>query len=213
MRTVSWCPSPATSATRARSAFTAFHLPNTAYASENEIDADDADAGEENPDGAAPAATPKKPAVRRDVLVFSDRGVYKPGETVQFKAVVREWHDGGFVNALAQHARDPARLRRTRSPLLREEGRQAHGGGFLQRDDPAAAQFARALPRGDRLRRQPARQRRRRIFCRSRQRRRRRRRSRHAGADDLPLPGARIPSQRLRGPAQPPPPTHPWARA
>ncbi len=72
-----------------------FHLPSTAY--QSDADVDNADTEEGSNTGAAAAV--KKPVVRRDVLVFSDRGVYKPGETVQFKAIVREWHDSGFVNA------------------------------------------------------------------------------------------------------------------
>ena len=71
-----------------------FHLPSTAY--QSEADLSGADTEEE--DNTNPS-TVQKPPVRRDVLVFSDRGVYKPGETAQFKAIVREWHDGGFVNA------------------------------------------------------------------------------------------------------------------
>ena len=71
-----------------------FHLPPTAY--QSEADVEGADTEEENNTN---PSTVQKPPVRRDVLVFSDRGVYKPGETVQFKAIVREWHDGGFVNA------------------------------------------------------------------------------------------------------------------
>ena len=85
-----------------------FHLPATAYQSEAD------DATEEDANGGDAAA--KKPLVRRDVLVFSDRGVYKPGETVQFKAVVREWQDGGFVQRLAGHPHHPAGLRRARTP-------------------------------------------------------------------------------------------------
>ena len=62
-----------------------FHLPATAYASDDEEDSDAAGTGKK-------AASP-----RRSVLFFSDRGVYKPGETAQLKATVREWRDGGLV--------------------------------------------------------------------------------------------------------------------
>ena len=62
-----------------------FHLPPTAYPSDDEEGLDGADAGK------------YVAKARRTVLFFSDRGVYKPGETAQLKATVREWHDGGLV--------------------------------------------------------------------------------------------------------------------
>ena len=71
-----------------------FHLPASAYQTENV--SEDA----EGDDVAAPNAK-KQPPARRDVLLFSDRGVYKPGETAHLKGVVREWRDGAFANAAA----------------------------------------------------------------------------------------------------------------
>ena len=58
-----------------------FHLPPTAYA-------DDPLIGED---------TPATPEPRRTILFFSDRGVYKPGETAQVKATVREWRGGALA--------------------------------------------------------------------------------------------------------------------
>ncbi len=72
------------SGTRSTVSTYGFHLPPTAYA---EDDADQSDAG----DGT------KTVEPRRTVLFFSDRGVYKPGETAQIKATVREWRDGALA--------------------------------------------------------------------------------------------------------------------
>ena len=72
-----------------------FHLPPSAY--QTDTVSEDA----EGDDIATPDANKKQPPARRDVLLFSDRGVYKPGETAHLKAVVREWRDGAFVNAPA----------------------------------------------------------------------------------------------------------------
>ncbi len=109
-----------------------FHLPTTAY--QSDADVDDADTEEGSNTGAA-ATTAKKPVVRRDVLVFSDRGVYKPGETVQFKAIVREWHDGGFANASPD---TPVTLR----------AYDARGRRFFQKAGKlsAAGAFSEAIP-------------------------------------------------------------------
>ena len=62
-----------------------FHLPPTAYASDSDDEDEEAGAGNKNTQ------------TRRTVLFFSDRGVYKPGETALLKGTVREWRDGGLT--------------------------------------------------------------------------------------------------------------------
>ena len=76
-----------------------FHLPSSAYPQEDSTagaDGDDADADNGT---AAKAPAPKPP--RREMLVFSERGVYKPGEEAHVKAIVREWRGGGLADVPA----------------------------------------------------------------------------------------------------------------
>ncbi len=120
---------PFTAAERSEISTDGFHLPPTAYASDSAEDAD-----EEDPDAGNPAAA-RKPPVRRDVLSFSDRGVYRPGETVQFKAIVREWQSDGFVNPSPD---TPVTLR----------AYDARGRRFFQKTGKltAAGSFSEAIP-------------------------------------------------------------------
>ena len=77
-----------------------FHLPPSAFPSDDDSPADGSD------DASAKAAAPKPPP--REVLLFTERGVYKPGEEAHLKAVVREWREDGLANVPAG---TPATLR------------------------------------------------------------------------------------------------------
>ncbi len=89
-----------------------FHLPPTAYAEDTDRDGEETNA-------------PSK-EVRREILFFSDRGVYKPGETAQIKATVREWRDGTLATPAPN---TPATLR----------AYDARGRKFWQKDAPLSA--------------------------------------------------------------------------
>ena len=72
-----------------------FHLPTSAYPQEDNTASNDAEDDNAAANAAKPAA-PKPP--RREMLLFSDRGVYKPGEEAHVKAIVREWRGGGLAD-------------------------------------------------------------------------------------------------------------------
>ena len=80
-----------------------FHLPASASPPEDDGPADGNDDGNT---GNAKAAGPKPP--QREVLLFTERGVYKPGEEAHLKAIVREWRGDGLANV---QAGTPATLR------------------------------------------------------------------------------------------------------
>jgi uncharacterized protein YfaS (alpha-2-macroglobulin family) len=110
-----------------------FHLPATAFPPEDENATADDDAVDGTAAPAKTAATPKPP--RREVLLFSERGVYKPGEQAHVKAIVREWRGGGLADAPAG---TPATLRAF----------DAKGRRFWQKDTTlsAAGSLAETIP-------------------------------------------------------------------
>ena len=102
-----------------------YHLPATAFAEDTygAEAADDVD-GDDDPAAGKKAAAPKPP--RREVLLFSERGVYKPGEEAHVKGIVRDWQGGGLVNVAAG---TPATL----------SAYDAKGRRFWQKDDKLSA--------------------------------------------------------------------------
>ena len=70
-----------------------FHLPPSAFPDDEDSPADGSN------DGDAKAAAPKPPP--REVLLFTERGVYKPGEEAHLKTIAREWRGDGLANVPA----------------------------------------------------------------------------------------------------------------